>query len=72
MAKRNETVVNYWLKHYVSDNHLCSLCGNFGAIDTRAALSPAGVPCGRMNWCICPNGQAMRLKLGGYPEQKDF
>jgi hypothetical protein len=55
----NEAVADYWLKHYI-DKH-CSLCGNTGTIDTReTAITPAGLRVGRLNFCICPNGQAMR------------
>lgn len=55
----NEAVTKYWLEHYVDD--LCTLCGNWGVIDSRAsATSPAGWRVGRLNFCICPNGQALR------------
>jgi hypothetical protein len=30
----NKTISNYWIEHYVSENGLCSLCGNSGYIDT--------------------------------------
>lgn len=44
-------------------NDLCSLCGNRGVIDTRGMKSPAGVDCGDVHYCICPNGRAWkRLK----------
>lgn len=52
---------DYWLLYVSDDAALCSLCGNSGIIDTRAtAVSAAGVNAGRLNYCICPNGQAMR------------
>lgn len=55
-----ETVVDYWYVHYVKRG-ACSLCGNVGMIDTRAtARTPAGLYCGAVNYCICPNGQTMR------------
>jgi len=55
-------ITKYWLDHYIH-NDLCSLCGNSGTIDTRfTAVSAAGVRSGRLNWCICPNGQAMRAQ----------
>lgn len=64
----NKAVTEYWLAHYVeaeSGIGLCSLCGNTGIIDTRhSAISPAGINSGRLNWCICPNGQAMRITTG--------
>lgn len=59
MKARNEHVVNYWHGHYTNKG-LCSLCGNSGVIDTRGVRSAAGVECGRLNFCICPNGQVMR------------
>lgn len=57
----NKAVKEYWLDHYTTEHPLCSLCANTGVIDTRStAVSAAGVRSGRLNWCICPNGQAMR------------
>jgi len=58
----NKTVEDYWVKFYVNEAvMLCSLCGNTGRIDTTAsAISPAGVSAGRVNYCICPNGQTLR------------
>ena len=63
--RRNEAVADYWFQHYLTDDDgLCSLCGNTGQIDTRdTAVSPSGVSVGRINYCICPNGQAMRLAV---------
>lgn len=60
-----EAVKAYWLEHYVNDDvGLCSLCGNTGKIDTTAtAISPAGVLAGRVDSCICPNGQHRRAAL---------
>jgi hypothetical protein len=67
-----ETVTEYWLKHYVV-NALCSLCGNTGIIDTRGVRTPAGIEAGRLNWCICPNGQAHRSHAGGaLPEHRPW
>jgi len=59
---RNQAVEDYWVQHYVNaDVMLCSLCGNTGQVDTTAtAVSPAGVKAGRVNYCICPNGQTRR------------
>jgi hypothetical protein len=55
----NEIVSDYWAKHYAEDH--CTLCGNHGVIDTRAtAVTPAGYWVGRLNFCICPNGQSLR------------
>ena len=57
-------LTRYVFKHYLGTKNLCSLCGNHGIIDTRGMQSPAGVECGRLNWCICPNGQALRKQTG--------
>lgn len=60
--RESKRITDYWYTHYV--NHkvgLCSLCGNSGRIDTRStAISAAGVPAGKINYCICPNGQTIR------------
>jgi len=56
--KPNERLSHYWVKHYATDG--CTLCGNSGIIDTRGLKSPAGRPFGRLNYCICPNGQIKR------------
>lgn len=58
MDAKNETVTEYWWAFY-NYGH-CSLCGNSGRIDTRGVKTAAGVPVGRLNYCICPNGQALR------------
>lgn len=41
-------------------HNLCSLCGNCGFIDSRKVKSPAGYSCGKLNYCICPNGRKMK------------
>ena len=46
-------VTKYWLTYYSSGN--CTLCGNSGVIDTT------NVRFGRRNYCICPNGQELRV-----------
>lgn len=39
----------------------CGLCGNSGVIDTRGRMyTPAGVECGVLAFCICPNGRAFK------------
>jgi hypothetical protein len=58
MRAKHYIVTNYWLEFYC-DQH-CTLCGNRGWIDTRGVKTPAGFSVGRMNYCICPNGQALR------------
>lgn len=69
ISKENKAVTEYWLEHYGAEKVcLCSLCANTGVIDTTAtAISPAGVRAGRRNWCICPNGQALRIASGAKP-----
>jgi len=64
-----KVITDYWFEHYISQGPVghCSLCGNTGTIDTRTARTPAGVLVGRLNWCICPNGQLMRHANGGNP-----
>ncbi len=59
-----KAVTRYWLEFY-GDNKTgfghCTLCGNTGVIDTTlTAFSSAGIRVGRKNFCICPNGQALR------------
>lgn len=51
-------VTDYWLNNFCADH--CTLCGNAGWIDTRGTRTPAGKEVGRVNYCICPNGQALR------------
>lgn len=53
-------ITDYWLNNYVSSNGLCSLCANLGEIDTRGIRTAANIRCGRINYCICPNGQQLR------------
>lgn len=49
---------------------LCGLCANRGVIDTRGIRTPAGVECGGIWWCICPNGRALRRSFKGQPVPK--
>lgn len=58
-----ERVARYWIDHY-TNNGTCSLCGNSGRIDTRGVRSPIGILVGKLNPCICPNGQAIRKEFG--------
>jgi len=54
-------MTEFWLAEFVSDNGHCCLCGNRGVIDTRGKVfTPAGVECGKLVHCICPNGRAIR------------
>ena len=54
----DDVITAYWMKYYATDH--CTICGNHGIIDSRRVRTPAGVVVGRVNYCICPNGQAMR------------
>lgn len=67
--KGQKVITDYWLENYCGN--LCTLCGNSGVIDTRrTAVSAAGYNAGRLNWCICPNGQCMRAAADGkLPEE---
>lgn len=60
---QKKAISDYWAAHYVcNETNLCSLCGNNGTINTSlTAVSPAGVNAGRLNFCICPNGQVQRF-----------
>ena len=71
-ADENELVTDYMFTYYAApENHMCTLCGQRGIIDTRGVKTPAGVEVGCLNWCLCPNGQAMRENAGGR-QPKDF
>jgi hypothetical protein len=59
----NDDVVDYWAAFYV-DGH-CTLCGNGGVVDTRGARTGGYLLVGRLNWCICPNGQIKRDHSNG-------
>jgi hypothetical protein len=48
-----------WFADYCNGSH-CTLCGNYGVIDTRDVRTPGGVLVGRLNYCLCPNGQALK------------
>lgn len=61
-------VTDYWYQYYMDD--YCTLCGNSGKVDTRGARTAAGIEVGRINWCICPNGQLLRKgNRGAEPTQ---
>ena len=61
---KSKSVTRYWMEFYPETHTgmgLCTLCGNTGQIDTsQTAISPRGINVGRLNFCICPNGQALR------------
>jgi hypothetical protein len=60
MARKgtNKAITNYWLEHYCTQH--CTICGNSGFIDSTGITTAAGVQVGRVNYCICPNGQVLR------------
>lgn len=66
-AIRDDAVTEYWLEFYATGH--CTLCGNRGVIDSRGVTTPAGLPVGRLNWCICPNGMAYRRQQDGGPKK---
>lgn len=61
--KYDNAITDYCFKYYL-EKDLCSLCGNSGVIHTEGVRTAAGVEVGRANYCICPNGQAMREQSG--------
>ena len=67
---KHYVVTNYWLAYYMKDH--CTLCGNWCWIDTRGVRTPAGVEVGRVNYCICPNGQALRAGNGLTEQFKEW
>jgi hypothetical protein len=64
----SKEITDYWQKYFLTEEDagfgpysMCSLCANQGIIDTReTAISPRGNYLGRLNFCICPNGQVLR------------
>lgn len=68
---RNVVVEDYWWNNYMHRG-LCCLCGNSGIIDTRlTAISAAGVNSGKLSWCICPNGQILRMGANADPSDEE-
>ena len=61
-------LTKYWLEHYC--DHVCTLCGNSGILDTRGTQNPAGKAVGKLNYCFCPNGQTLRKHQVTLQEQK--
>lgn len=66
MRAKHYIVTNYWHEFYCNSH--CTLCGNKGFIDTRGVTTCSGVRVGRVNYCICPNGQLMRKHSVIIPE----
>ncbi len=70
MAKKTIRAKHYIVAEYAmtyyGDDHYCTLCGNTGIVDTRGARAGRlGKAVGRLNWCICPNGQVLRKSMKG-------
>lgn len=68
MSEKTEVgaaITEYWSANYMTDH--CTLCGNAGWIDSRGVKTAAGFDVGRVNYCICPNGQALRAGNAGLP-----
>ena len=59
---KNAKVGDYCIEFY-TNKEVCSLCGNSGVVDTTGVKSPRGVEVGRKNFCLCPNGQAIRKHM---------
>lgn len=65
-----KAITDYWREYYAVPYGYCSLCGNSGVIDTtgmtaictlnKPEVKNGRIEVGRKNYCICPNGQAMR------------
>ncbi len=55
----NKHLLEYWFDNLLQDN-VCSLCGQTGIIDTRGVRNANGIEVGRLNYCICPNGQKLK------------
>ncbi|MBB5715832.1 hypothetical protein [Sphingomonas aerophila] len=54
-----------WWDEFCADKSMtgvgCMLCGSNGSIDTRGKVfTAAGVECGGLAFCICPNGRALK------------
>lgn len=54
-----EGAIDRYLYKYYIPMH-CTLCANSGWIDTRGIKTGAGVEVGCRQYCLCPNGRAMR------------
>jgi hypothetical protein len=63
-VKGQKLITDFWLSRYGTSGH-CELCGNTGIIDTtQSAITAAGYRVGKRNWCMCPNGLALREQTG--------
>lgn len=53
-----DAITDYWLHFYAV--RVCTLCGGHGWIDSRGVKATKAGETGRLNYCICPNGQGLR------------
>lgn len=61
---------DFFFAEFIRKN-MCMLCGQTGIIDTRGRMfTPAGVECGGIAFCICPNGRAIKKQDPRYLERK--
>ena len=57
-AKQIPVPEDLWVRFLDDSQTHCGLCGNRGVIDTReSAVTPNGMACGGLFYCICPNGR---------------
>lgn len=62
MGNWDNPITDYWFKYYMNEKMgICTLCGQSGIIHTEGIRSPTGMEVGRKNYCICPNGQSLRM-----------
>ena len=66
---------DFWIREFLGPDgnpRHCGLCGNSGIIDTRGKVfTAAGVSCGGVFFCICPNGREIK-RQAGKRTAKDF
>jgi hypothetical protein len=65
---KKSKLTDLWYNEYVV-KYMCGLCGNHGFIDTRNKVkSSAGIECGGVFYCICPNGRVLKKGKALLPE----
>jgi hypothetical protein len=53
-------MADLWFREFAK-RRACCLCGNSGIINTRnKVFTAAGVECGDIAFCICPNGRSWK------------
>lgn len=66
IERANKRDSELWHEFMHPELMVCSLCGNTGLINTAGrAVSHAGIPCGGLWFCICPNGRERKKKGDG-------